>query len=217
MPKISQMAKKQKYYVVWEGNNTGVFNSWTETQLQIKGYPNARYKAFNSREEAMAAFHGNFSDHIGNAPKTAKKIVSEEARKAIIWESLSVDAACSGNPGVMEYRGVDTKTNDEIFYVGPFQKGTNNVGEFLALVHALAYLKQNGKDQFPIYSDSKTAMAWVRNKKVKTNLKRSAVNEKLFQLIERGENWLKNNKYNNPILKWNTEEWGEIPADFGRK
>lgn len=211
------MAGKQKYYVVWEGNNTGVFDSWTKTQLQIKGYPNARYKAFKTREEALAAYHGNFSDHIGNTTKTAKITVSDEARKAIIWESLSVDAACSGNPGIMEYRGVDTKTKDEIFHAGPFKKGTNNIGEFLALVHALAYLKQNGKDKFPVYSDSKTAMAWVRNKKVKTNLERSAVNEKLFQLIERGENWLKNNSVTNPVLKWNTEEWGEIPADFGRK
>ncbi len=211
------MAKKKKYYVVWEGNNTGIFDSWTETQLQIKGYPNARYKSFKTLEEAEAAYHGNVADHIGSAAKKPKKKVSEEARKAIVWESLSVDAACSGNPGIMEYRGVDTKTNDEIFYVGPFKKGTNNIGEFLALVHALAYLNQIGKGEFPIYSDSRTAMAWVRNKKVKTNLKRSAVNDRLFQLIERGEKWLKNNNYNNPILKWNTEEWGEIPADFGRK
>ncbi len=211
------MAKQKKYYVVWEGNNTGVFDSWTETQLQIKGYPNARYKSFKTQEEAVAAYHGNFSDHVGNSSKKAKKVVSEEARKAINWESISVDAACSGNPGIMEYRGVNTKTKDEIFHVGPFKKGTNNVGEFLALVHAIAYLKQHGKDQTPIYSDSRTAMAWVRNKKVKTNLKRSAVNEKLFQLIERGVKWLKANTYSNPILKWNTEEWGEIPADFGRK
>ena len=117
----------------------------------------------------------------------------------------------------MEYRGVDTKTQDQIFLVGPFKKGTNNVGEFLALVHGLAYLQQVGKHTMPIYSDSRTAMAWVRNKKTKTNLKRSAVNDKLFQLIERGEKWLKTNKYDNPILKWNTVEWGEIPADFGRK
>ena len=215
--KYQKMAKKQKFYVVWEGNNTGIFDSWTETQLQIKGYPNARYKSFKTKAEAEAAYHGNFSDHIGNSAKTPKKVVSEEARKAINWESISVDAACSGNPGIMEYRGVDTKTQDQIFLVGPFKKGTNNVGEFLALVHGLAYLQQVGKQTMPIYSDSRTAIAWVRNKKTKTNLKRSAVNDKLFQLIERGEKWLKTNKYDNPILKWNTVEWGEIPADFGRK
>ena len=211
------MAKKKKYYVVWEGNNPGIYESWTECQLQIKGYPNAKYKSFKTREEAVAAYRGDLNDHIGANKKTSKKTVSEEARKAIVWKSIAVDAACSGNPGIMEYRGVDTKTADEIFRVGPFQKGTNNIGEFLALVHGLAYLQKIGKHDYPIYSDSRTAMAWVRNKKVKTNLKRSAVNEKLFQLIERGEKWLKSNVYANPILKWNTEEWGEIPADFGRK
>ena len=109
------MAKKQKYYVVWEGNNTGVFDSWTETQLQIKGYPNARYKSFKTRAEAEAAYHGNFSDHIGNGDKKPKKVVSEEARKAIVWESIAVDAACSGNPGRLEYRGVLTHNKKEVF------------------------------------------------------------------------------------------------------
>lgn len=211
------MAKKQKYYVVWEGNETGVFDSWTETQLQIKGYPNARYKAFNTREEALRAYRGNSGDYIGASPKKATKIISEEARKNIIWESWSVDAACSGNPGVMEYQGVDTKTKSEIFRQGPFKNGTNNIGEFLALVHALALLKKAGKDKLPIYSDSRTAMAWVRNKKTKTKLKRSAANQFLFELIERAEKWLRENQFSNPILKWKTEEWGEIPADFGRK
>ncbi|MEM6724723.1 MAG: RNase H family protein, partial [Bacteroidota bacterium] len=133
-----------------------------------------------------------------------------------IKHSLSVDAACSGNPGLMEYRGVDTKTGEEIFRMGPFQHGTNNVGEFLALVHGLALLKKQGLSM-PIYSDSKIAMGWVAKKKCKTKLDRITVNEKLFQLIERAENWLKANTYNTTILKWDTKNWGEIPADFGRK
>lgn len=208
------MAKK--YYVVWEGNNIGVFESWKECQLQIKGYPNARYKSFKSKEEAVAAFRGNFSDFIGN-DKKVKKQISEEARANIIWKSIAVDAACSGNPGDMEYRGVDTSTSDEIFRIGVFKQGTNNIGEFLALVHGLAYLQKTDAFDMPIYSDSRTAMAWVRNKKVKTTLKKTRVNAKMFDLIERGEQWLKKNSYKNPILKWNTKEWGEIPADFGRK
>ena len=208
------MAKK--YYVVWEGNNVGVFDSWKECQLQIKGYPNARYKSFKNKEEAVAAFRGNFSDFIGKEKK-AKKQISEEARANIIWKSIAVDAACSGNPGDMEYRGVDTASGDEIFRIGVFKQGTNNIGEFLALVHGLAYLQKIEAFDMPIYSDSRTAMAWVRNKKVKTTLKKSRVNAKMFDLIERGEQWLKKNSYKNPILKWNTEEWGEIPADFGRK
>ena len=210
------MAKK--YYVVWEGNQTGVFDSWAACQAQIKGYPNARYKSFKSKEAAEAAYRGNFSDFIGQNTKTKKPIViSETEHSRIIWDSIAVDAACSGNPGDLEYRGVLTQNGDELFRVGVFKKGTNNIGEFLALVHGLAYLQQIGAPERAIYSDSRTAMAWVRNKKVKTSLVKSTVNAKLFELIARGEKWLKTNTYRNPILKWETEKWGEIPADFGRK
>ncbi|MFK8105054.1 MAG: viroplasmin family protein [Saprospiraceae bacterium] len=210
------MAKKKKYYVVWEGNDPGVYDSWTSCQLQIKGYPNARYKSFPTKEEAIAAYGGQSSDFIG-LNKKSKPMLSEAARADIIWNSIAVDAACSGNPGDMEYRGVDTKTGMEFFRMGPFRKGTNNVGEFLALVHGIAFLKKQGKDQLPIYSDSRIAMGWVKRKVVRTKLQKSKVNEPLFELIDRGLYWLKNNSYQNPILKWETKLWGEIPADFGRK
>jgi len=130
-------------------------------------------------------------------------------------DAIAVDAACSGNPGPMEYRGVYLKTGEEIFHFGPV-KGTNNIGEFLAIVHALALLQQKGLEM-TVYSDSKTAQCWVRQKKVKTTLKRTKETEKLFQLIERAENWLRTHSYTVPILKWETEKWGEVPADFGRK
>ncbi|KAA6303564.1 MAG: Ribonuclease H [Candidatus Ordinivivax streblomastigis] len=133
-----------------------------------------------------------------------------------ILNSLSVDAACSGNPGIMEYRGVFTATGEEIFHQGPFQQGTNNIGEFLALVHGLALLKKQNST-IPVYSDSVSAMAWVRNKKAKTTLEHCEANKILFELLARAENWLKTNTCLNPILKWETREWGEIPADFGRK
>jgi ribonuclease HI len=130
--------------------------------------------------------------------------------------SISVDAACSGNPGPMEYRGVITATKQEIFRIGPFPMGTNNIGEFLALVHGIALLKKQGSNM-PIYSDSVNALGWVKKKAAKTKLPRSEKTEQLFQLLDRAEEWLRNNTYTNPLLKWETEVWGEIPADFGRK
>ncbi len=142
-------------------------------------------------------------------------MISEAEREKIVWDSISVDAACAGNPGVMEYQGVDTKTKSQYFHK-KFSLGTNNIGEFLALVHALALFKQSGKTM-PIYTDSRTAMAWVRNRKVKTNLVRNAKTVLIHDLILRAENWLKDNTYPNKILKWDTDNWGEIPADFGRK
>lgn len=130
-------------------------------------------------------------------------------------QAWAVDAACSGNPGPMEYRGIDLATGQEVFRYGPVH-GTNNIGEFLAIVHALALLKQLGQNK-TIYSDSYNAILWVNKKRCKTTLKRDACTERLFQVIERAELWLKNNIIQCPVLKWDTQKWGEIPADFGRK
>lgn len=130
-------------------------------------------------------------------------------------DAIAVDAACSGNPGPMEYRGVDLRTGQQVFHFGPIS-GTNNIGEFLAIVHALALLSQSGSDM-TIYSDSVSGMAWVRNKKAKTTLPMTPENARLYSIIQRAENWLKTHTYRNRIVKWNTDLWGEIPADFGRK
>ena len=214
------MAKSKKYYVVWEGNETGVFDSWAKCQAQIKGYPNAKYKSFKTKEAAEAAYqNGHAADFIGvdKKSKTTIKTISAEAREKIVWNRIAVDAACSGNPGMMEYQGVDTKTGMQIFYQGPFRHGTNNIGEFLALVHALAHLKKEGQPDLPIYSDSRIAIGWVKKKKARTTVTKSAGNAHWYSLIQRAETWLQNNPITNPILKWETKKWGEIPADFGRK
>jgi len=211
------MAKnKKKFYVVWVGVNPGIYDNWADCQLQIKGFPAAKYKSYKTLEEAEMAYSGSFDEEIGSGekkPKANRIDYTEIVEK----NSISVDAACSGNPGDVEYQGVDTLSKDLIFHQGPFKKGTNNIGEFLALVHALAYAKQIKNEDLAIYSDSRTAMAWVRNKKVKTVLKKDHSNEKLFKLVDRAIIWLHNNSYRNKILKWDTENWGEIPADFGRK
>lgn len=127
-----------------------------------------------------------------------------------------MDAACSGNPGKMEYRGVYLRSREEIFHLGPLEQGTNNIGEFLAIVHALALMKQRNMT-LPIYSDSANAISWIKQKKCKTKLVKNDKNAPIFDLIVRAEKWLKENTYTNQIRKWETREWGEIPADFGRK
>ncbi|MFQ5445847.1 MAG: viroplasmin family protein [Saprospiraceae bacterium] len=211
------MAKKKKYYVVWQGVTPGVYETWAECQLQIKGFEGAKFKSFPTKEEAEAAFGENFAKHIykKTAAPTRQHANTPTPQHQIVWESISVDAACSGNPGLMEYQGVHTTTKQQIFHQ-KFAIGTNNIGEFLAIVHALAMFEKQGKNT-PIYTDSRTAMAWVRKKKCKSKLDRNARTEKLWQLVERAEYWLKTHRWENPILKWETEYWGEIPADFGRK
>lgn len=208
------MAKKKKYYVVWKGAKPGIYDTWKQCQSQVIGYPNARFKSFSTKAEAERAYS---KPYVPPAKKSTLRRVASHSNAGIEWDSISVDAACSGNPGRMEYRGVKTQKKDEIFHVGPLQEGTNNVGEFLALVHALAMLNKKGDSKTPIYSDSKIAIGWVKRKKANTKLKRTHRNERIFDLMERAEAWLKVNTYKTRILKWETKRWGEIPADFGRK
>ena len=131
-------------------------------------------------------------------------------------DAWAVDAACSGNPGPMEYQGIDLATGARVFHFGPM-KGTNNIGEFLAIVHALALCWQHGFHQKTIYSDSYNAILWVSKRKCKTRLERTPETEQLYQIIERAERWLNTHNYTNPVIKWETSKWGEVPADFGRK
>lgn len=208
------MAKKN-YYVVWNGVKPGVYSSWNEAKAQVEGYEGAIYKSFSSKDLAEKAYNDSPWLYVGkNAEK--KKKISINSIPEIIKDSLSVDAACSGNPGLLEYRGVYIKTGEQVFHQGPFEQGTNNIGEFLALVHGLALLKQKNIN-IPIYSDSVNAIKWIREKKCKTKLERVPGNESLFYMIERAEKWLRENTYTTVIIKWKTDEWGEIPADFGRK
>jgi ribonuclease HI len=205
---------KNRYYAVWKGRSTGIFDSWDKCKSQVDGYEGAQYKGFPTETAAQAALKSGYWASVKRAV-TVPAIPADASEKPIA-SSISVDAACSGNPGKLEYRGVETATGRELFRMGPFEQGTNNVGEFLAIVHGLAYLKKNGSS-LPLYSDSVNAQLWVRAKKCKTKLEQTTKNNELFELIARAEAWLQLNKYDNKVLKWKTEIWGEIPADFGRK
>lgn len=221
--------KKPKFYVVWSGNTPGVYTSWEDCKAQVHGVKGAVYKSFKSREEAEEAFASEPSDYVcrkatpssstQHAGKPLIKRLSPSINKANDKEgglTWCVDAACSGNPGKMEYRGVEIPSNRLIFHFGPMY-GTNNIGEFLAIVHALALAQRQGLEHLRIYSDSRNAISWIKQKQCKTKLARNKKSAPLYALIERAETWLRTHPFTYPVLKWETEEWGEIPADFGRK
>jgi ribonuclease HI len=207
------MAKK--YYVVWKGRQTGVFNSWEECKKQVEGFPSPEYKSFPNLEMAAYAFAHESKDFLNKKDHPVKMIMDGLYGRPVV-PSISVDGACSGKTRLSEYQGVDTETGMLIFKAGPFVDGTNNIMEFLALVHALALCKQKRID-VPVYSDSYNAIKWVKAKKTETKLVKTLHNQPLFDRIERAEKWLALNTYTNKILKWETKAWGEIPADFGRK
>ncbi len=205
---------RQKYYVVWKGRRTGIFTTWAECEKQVKGFVGAQFKAFESEAEADAAFLAKYEDYKGKPSTNGKWKLADEKP---VLPSMCVDAACSGAPGKLEYRGVNTESGEELFRAGPYPEGTNNVGEFLAIVHALTWQVKHNM-HIPIYSDSENAITWVNTGVCKTNLKHSPKNALLFALIKSAENWLAENELpEDKILKWDTEMWGENPADFGRK
>ena len=225
------MAKKQKYYVVWQGKQPGIYTDWDKCKEQVVGVQGAQYKSFDTMAEAEAAIKLPYSSVVRvesgerrvESGKPSALVIDENGMTAVkpgtdnppVLDALAVDAACSGNPGVMEYQGIYIPTRTRVFHYRA-EKGTNNIGEFLAIVHGLSYLKKHRLNQI-IYSDSVNAISWVRQKQCKSKLPEDASTAELWDYIHRAENWLRTNSYTTEIRKWDTDNWGEIPADFGRK
>ena len=215
-----------KYYVVFKGHNPGVYDDWEEVKLQTNGFPGAVFKGYSSSEEATEAYR-NYS---GTEDKNELfRLISNNSLNSsqsnlqnlkdnpeIDWDAWAVDASCLGNPGKMEYRGVDLKTGEVIFKMGPFEDATNNIGEYLALVHAMALMAKRG-EYHNIYSDSITALSWFRKHKINSKLQQTSRNAKIFELLARASVWVNTHHFPAKVMKWQTERWGEIPADYGRK
>ena len=142
--------------------------------------------------------------------------------KNIKIQALCVDASCTGNPGVMEYRAVDLHSWKEVFHSPIYSMGTNNLGEFLAIYDAIRYIEKKNKTKLPskfecIFSDSETAIARVKSKKIKTTLVYTNETKELLMKVQEAVTRLKTHNFDIPIRKRETEIRWEIPADFDRK
>lgn len=216
-----------KYYVVWNGLVPGIYLSWEECKDQIDRFPDAKYKAFRTKEEAIKAFRGSGKEDLDMLRSISSHMDLNSSNITdglferfpdIIRNAIAVDGACSRNPGPYEYRGVSLSDGKEIFHVGPLQGGSNNIAEYLALVHALAHLEKCGNRETAIYTDSINALAWLRNRGHRSKITPNHTNAYTFELLTRADKWLQQHTFiPNRVLKWDTEQWGEIPADFGRK
>lgn len=206
---------KSNFYTVWVGRNPGVYSSWDECKEQVTGFENAVYKAFPTYKAAQKAFEDDSENYIGIKQPT----LNTEQLQAIGSprpNSLCVDGACSGKTSVMEYQGVMFPSKQKVFKGGPFKTGTNNIAEFLSIVHAMTICKHR-PEITAIYSDSKIAIKWIEDKKANTHISSNEDSAYILQLVERAERWLHYNTSEVPLLKWETAAWGENPADFGRK
>lgn len=221
------MASANKYYVVWEGRAPGIYDNWEDARAQVDEYPGARFKAFSSQTAATLAFRGDPSEHTGilrsiaahNAATTPHTRTSAPYAPppGVITDAIAVDGACARNPGPMEYRGVSIADGTELFHVGPLDDGTNNVAEYLALIHALALLDRQHNTRTVVYSDSVNAISWVRRGGHRSQLARTPRNAVIHNMLARADAWLRAHPVHNAIHKWDTRHYGEIPADFGRK
>ena len=205
---------KNKYYVVWKGITPGVYDNWGECKAQVDGQDGAKYKSFETKEEATKAFEKGYEHYLKTASssKAAAGLAPKAPVGKPIWESLCVDAACSGNPGDMEYRGVYPPTMQEIFRIGPLKKGTNNIGEFLGIVAAVKYILEHSDIPRIIYSDSITAITWYLNRRTASTRHCPAL-LKAEIFLKAMEERIKDMR----IEHWNNKLWGENPADFGNK
>ncbi len=216
------MAAKQKYYVVWVGRKPGVYANWADCQEQINKFDEAKFKSYETKAAADEAYKAGWKKHWGQGKGKQSigsfklKSSGVETTEEIDYNSISVDVGTSGNPGPVEYKGVDTQTGEVIFAKGPIKKGTNNLGEFLAIVHGLAYLQKMESNK-TVYSDSVNAIKWVKQRAVSSTLPRDESTKEIWDLVDRAVHWLKTNKYSNKVAKWQTKQWGEIKADYGRK
>lgn len=113
----------------------------------------------------------------------------------------------------MAYKGFNESTNKWIFKVKYKGYCTQNVADFMAIVHALHYCKINNID-LPIYNDNLVAIKWVKDKKVNSLLIKTKENHELFQSFENALVILKQNDFLNPILFWKKKELGNIKNPF---
>jgi ribonuclease HI len=208
-----------RYYVVWEGKVTGVFTDWVKCQSSIQGYKEPKYKSYKSLEEANKAFAEGYEAHWGKGDRGLAFYTSEELKQigAPKVPSICVNSSCDMLTKVMTYQGLDTRTGEVLFRQGPFFDCDQHIGEFLALVHGLAYLYKQGST-IPVYTRSRHAMLWVqKEKQYGGRLALTANNENVHELVKRGIKWLAEKTYDNEILLWNKRAWnhpGKLTVDL---
>jgi ribonuclease HI len=222
--------KKSKYYVVFRGLRRGIYDTWEECQKNVSRFPQASFASFDSKTEAERAFLCGDLKKWRETSSSSSSIATRPSTMLLCKDGpiLCVDAACSGFPGPVEYRGVllsahtVASASEEVFHYGPFRDGSNNIGEFLAIATGLRWLHARSLD-YPVYSDSKCAIGWILgNDGCNTTVSRDAMDPELRTEIEEAEKWLSTctwatKKCRTLLHKWDTDRWGEIPADFGRK
>ena len=126
------------YYAVKIGENPGIYGSWTECEKQVKGYPNAQFKKWKTREEAEAYINGNSTStphgsgvsSLGLGSKTPS--FREEKGKAELFP------AQDGSLTAIEELFQSTKTDCIAYVDGSFEKDSGVYG------YGVVFIEKNG-------------------------------------------------------------------------
>jgi ribonuclease HI len=187
----------KKYYVVWNGRKTGVFNDWASCKKQVDQFSDAKFKSFSSKELAIAAFDDNLSVKNTKVTKAKKNnaqrkpLTSSTIFKMPFDVKIFSDGASEPNPGEAG-SGVAVYENNtvvQLWYGGYEAFGTNNLAELKALYYSfhVAEMELKKGKSVAIYSDStysiqcitKWASGWE-----KKGWKKSGGEIKNLQLIQ---------------------------------
>jgi len=159
----------KKFYVVWQGRETGIFTDWSTCKKQIEKFAGARYKSFKTLGEAESAFSGHSvtTSSVKKKPtrQTVKTYTASEIAVMDLDTKIFTDGGCEPNPGEAG-SGVAVYRNDkvdELWYGLYNPKGTNNTAELNALHQALIMAKDEIKKEksVAIFCDSKYSIQCV--------------------------------------------------------
>lgn len=203
-----KIMKNNKYYVVWKGINTGVYDNWNDCKKQVNGFSGALHKSFESLDEAEKAF-----EEYSESPNSTSTSIPPSPYSI---KSFIVNGNCQDTFGEISYRWKISGSTSNAKEINLAMIGTKNIADFIAIVY-LIKLSQKVKLNLPIYTNSKTAKNWILNKKCNHHLFVSKKTEAVLAVIKETEDWLSNNAVENEILFWDSVAWGKFPLVNRRK
>ena len=162
------------YYAVANGRNIGIFLNWNDCNNSVKGYKNAIYKKFDTKEEADNFIQSN--DTAIQKQNTIRSNQKDDTIDVIPDYYVYTDGACSNNgrnnasAGIGIFFGTNDNRNLSKKIEG---KQTNNTAELSAIIETYYIIENdimNGKN-IAIVSDSEYSIKCVSSYGEKCNKK----------------------------------------------
>lgn len=140
-------------------------------------------------------------------------------------QGVFVNCKCEDNPGIAKFQLYDLNLK-KVLTVSDNFYCSNDLTEFLGLVNSIYYCFHNNHEH--LFSNSETAISWIRKKKYRSNLIRTKETEITWDKINKALKWLKTLEYTDKsgsfrdpstkkivyVHKWLESEWGKSPLFY---